>query len=710
MMKRILAMAMVLIVAAGSSPLSADASDLMTGLEANETAVVEAPVEEETDEIQEEATVQNDTMKKAPANPADSAEAGQVNVNTDATSSDAANVDAPKADVPQTDTKDNNIPDKDTQNADSQEKETPESSDKKDVPAEEEKVADAVDGEDPEDENTVTIEGDDVPLAGPVGSDTLAVDGGVDLYAMGDSTGVFQVTTDEKGYHTDGNNLGVAVNLEKNEEKVIYVLPNSQFKVNIEDRDGGEYCWWRWEMHPGDGAYRDVFIADVNGEYVPYNKKDGDNVYTGRAISDGKYRSATIKIAENSHMGMQAQMRACRGDFKGLVPGFSAHGKKETYRKIYAEKDPSTLFIHIAKECTVTYDMNDSRDSNKATGTIPKGVCGVTYGYTTGNDDTSQVMTITDVEPARNGYVFKGWNTAADGSGTSYQTSDTFKMKENMTLYAQWETDYTIEYYKDAESVETQIKTGMEGQFIPSDLYAENRYEGEGFYFQKMEDFNGNLVDPKTGIKITYADGKPLLKVYYVSKADYTIVYYKDGVEVKADTVNGKDAPIGEYIYKLIQGQDEHYFENKYFGYSLKEGNPNKEQKITVNSEANVLEVHYVKTSGDLTITTQAAASGETQIFRITGDNGFSMEVSISSRKDSVTVRSLPAGSYTVTRTDAWNWRYASSGSRNVEVKAYESQTVDFGSLGNKIKYWYGAEIHSDNMFKTRPQEGGQHD
>ena len=40
--------------------------------------------------------------------------------------------------------------------------------------------------------------------------------------------------------------------------------------------------------------------------------------------------------------------------------------------------------------------------------------------------------------PTRAGYVFKGWNTAADGSGTSYASGATFTGNADTTLYAQW--------------------------------------------------------------------------------------------------------------------------------------------------------------------------------------------------------------------------------------------------------------------------------
>ena len=39
---------------------------------------------------------------------------------------------------------------------------------------------------------------------------------------------------------------------------------------------------------------------------------------------------------------------------------------------------------------------------------------------------------------ARAGYTFANWNTASDGSGTSYSPGDTFNITDTTTLYAQW--------------------------------------------------------------------------------------------------------------------------------------------------------------------------------------------------------------------------------------------------------------------------------
>jgi uncharacterized repeat protein (TIGR02543 family) len=49
----------------------------------------------------------------------------------------------------------------------------------------------------------------------------------------------------------------------------------------------------------------------------------------------------------------------------------------------------------------------------------------------------------------KTGYTFAGWNTAANGSGTSYSPTSTFTINANTTLYAQWTpipSTYTVTY------------------------------------------------------------------------------------------------------------------------------------------------------------------------------------------------------------------------------------------------------------------------
>ena len=63
-------------------------------------------------------------------------------------------------------------------------------------------------------------------------------------------------------------------------------------------------------------------------------------------------------------------------------------------------------------------------------------------------------------EPKREGYVFTGWNTNANGTGTSYTPGTSYEINSNLDLYAQWRplNTYTITYNKN--SLENDV-TGM---------------------------------------------------------------------------------------------------------------------------------------------------------------------------------------------------------------------------------------------------------
>ena len=75
------------------------------------------------------------------------------------------------------------------------------------------------------------------------------------------------------------------------------------------------------------------------------------------------------------------------------------------------------------KAYDLSYDMNGSTDDQTA--------------------DFATVEHITETEvtaeqPVRKGYSFVGWNTAEDGSGTSYAAGDKVELTAPVTLFAQW--------------------------------------------------------------------------------------------------------------------------------------------------------------------------------------------------------------------------------------------------------------------------------
>lgn len=78
---------------------------------------------------------------------------------------------------------------------------------------------------------------------------------------------------------------------------------------------------------------------------------------------------------------------------------------------------------------TVTYNGNDNTSGNVPTEETSSYVSGSTV-VVLGNS-SSPVL-------AKTGFVFAGWNTAANGSGTSYSPGNTFIIEANTILYARW--------------------------------------------------------------------------------------------------------------------------------------------------------------------------------------------------------------------------------------------------------------------------------
>lgn len=56
------------------------------------------------------------------------------------------------------------------------------------------------------------------------------------------------------------------------------------------------------------------------------------------------------------------------------------------------------------------------------------------------------------IDVTRPGYLFTGWNTTADGSGTAYFPGDQITIQRDLTLYAQWEAEpvnsYIVTYHR----------------------------------------------------------------------------------------------------------------------------------------------------------------------------------------------------------------------------------------------------------------------
>ena len=114
------------------------------------------------------------------------------------------------------------------------------------------------------------------------------------------------------------------------------------------------------------------------------------------------------------------------------------------------------------------FELNVSKLSNTIYYNANGGEGGPSSNYTNGTNITIQSNT-----PTRDGYKFMGWNTAADGSGTTYQPGQSYPIDPNgiggqkVTLYAMWTETFTVTYTDPYGSFEDQVYEVAAGDSVP---------------------------------------------------------------------------------------------------------------------------------------------------------------------------------------------------------------------------------------------------
>jgi len=99
----------------------------------------------------------------------------------------------------------------------------------------------------------------------------------------------------------------------------------------------------------------------------------------------------------------------------------------------------TTLYAQWTPAAPVTLSYSGNGNTTGSVPAIP-----TNYAYGT----TVVVLGNTGSPPLeKTGYQFTGWNTAANGSGTSYVVNNIFNITQNTTLYAQWTSTVALTYY-----------------------------------------------------------------------------------------------------------------------------------------------------------------------------------------------------------------------------------------------------------------------
>ncbi len=185
-----------------------------------------------------------------------------------------------------------------------------------------------------------------------------------------------------------------------------------------------------------------------------------------------------------------------------------------------------SLYEKTNQKYTVTYNSNGAES-----GTVPTDATNYT-------DGASVTVAGNTGNLAKTGYIFNGWNTTADGTGTKYSAGDTFNISENTTLYAEW----LIGKYEFSGDKLTFQNQGLgnaivyEGTFTNNSSFSVNFTDGSTkatYYnlglgmriYRNNGAININALNNKTITNVIFTwfnDYKPVSGLYSFSSGDFT--------------------------------------------------------------------------------------------------------------------------------------------------------------------------------------------
>ena len=263
-------------------------------------------------------------------------------------------------------------------------------------------------------------------------------------------------------------------------------------------------CTWTWTTQSGVNGYKVTSNTNGNSIFLPATGYR-NGTYVGNVGSTGMYWSSSLDSSEPS--------RAGRLSFDSSVEGVNVNSKGpfrgcgRTVRAVFSEYDTPSTFVTL------------SFDANGGEGTMAAQL------FEAGVSQAIAANTFT-----RDGYVFNGWNTAANGSGTSYTDKQSITISQDITLYAQWEVIATTGVENGHEWVDLGLPSGLKwatcnvGTTTPEgygDYFAwgetspKSNYTWETYKFRTSGDSNKNVKFNKYNTSSDYGtiDNKTTLEL-----------------------------------------------------------------------------------------------------------------------------------------------------------------------------------------------------
>ncbi|MCR5451049.1 MAG: InlB B-repeat-containing protein, partial [Lachnospiraceae bacterium] len=256
------------------------------------------------------------------------------------------------------------------------------------------------------------------------------------------------------------------------------------------------YFRYKGSTYPESGVNLEIVLKEpVSGATSEYDFVLNNVIppryvisFNGGAGSEGIMYERGLKGSENSFTVPECTFIKAGYSFKNWSDGNTTYSPGSLIGSI-----SSDIVLNAnweANKYTVVFNSNDGTNQTKEQL--------LTYGVETPLDANTFL---------RAGFKFYKWNTASDGSGTSYDNSQnvsnlTTEKDGEIILYAQWKIDYLITFIKGTESIGTAKAEGS-SITVPSVTTTDNNWTLDGWYVKpqsssekpiKVIDANGSVV------------------------------------------------------------------------------------------------------------------------------------------------------------------------------------------------------------------------
>lgn len=288
----------------------------------------------------------------------------------------------------------------------------------------------------------------------------------------------------------------------------------------------------------------------ITTNYELYAKVGNSTGYSVTYDANATGATGSVTDTEKYAKGAEATVMSnsfTNGDKVFLSWNTAADGTGKTYYpngtiKVTGNMDLYAQWGDVASTVTVTYHSNFAPDQTKSVAAVANNSKITVEAY--------NALSL----PERTGYSFAGWNTKADGTGSTFAAGASARVdvKKPNDLYAQWtinQYNYTVEYYIDNEKNDSMTETGKAA--FGSEINSYPNKCPDGYALEKTANLplTIGVNESENVIKVFYKKNVFNLTIHYVyaeggkASDDHTeSVTFNDPYNVTSPTINGYTA------------------------------------------------------------------------------------------------------------------------------------------------------------------------